>query len=104
MWKELRSLSQEKKGTETRWHARYSHLVEQEALVRQHIPPTPTPAPACLPPSLPLPPLLPSLPPPLPRMPVVSLSLMAPTPMCARRVSYRQSTLYRCAGIGRQRP
>ena len=67
MWKESRSLSQDKKGTETRRHARYTHLVEQEAQARQHPPPTlassPTPIPL-----------------PLSLMPAVCLSLVAPAP------------------------
>ena len=67
MWKESRSLRQDRKGTETGWHARYTHLVEQEAQARKHIPPTPAPSPA-------------PLSPPLPRMPAVSLSLVAPAP------------------------
>ena len=45
MWKGSRSLRQDRKGTETRWHARYTHLVEQEAQARQHSPPQPWPLP-----------------------------------------------------------
>ena len=80
MWKESRSLRQDRKGTQTTWHARYTHLVEQEAEARRHGPPTLAPSPA---------PLLP----PLPLIPAVCLSLVAPAPYV------RQAP-----GVGRQRP
>ena len=53
MWKESRSLRQDTKGTEARWHARYTHLVEREAQARQHTRPTPAPSPPPLPPPSP---------------------------------------------------